>query len=112
MAQVYQTERHSETQPVTAPTVWTSEVVSYIANDDCVGVRCTYVRIDNGNITRVAARITGDAIGAEQPLRVCAPAFRHGRYVYDDVTATLPKHVATHDEAVAWWLKCLTGGER
>ena len=92
--------------------VWTSEVVSYIANDECTGVRCTYVRIDNGNIALVAARITGDSIGAEQPLRVHTPNVRGGPNSYDNVTNTLPDHIKTHDEAVSWWIKSFTGGGR
>lgn len=96
----------------TAPDVWTSEVIRYTDANDFGGVRCTYVRSDRDNIAHVAARIMGDSIGAEQPLRVHTPTIRGGPNSYGDVTHTLPDHIKTHDEAVAWWVKSLTGGGR
>ncbi len=96
----------------TTPEVWTSEVIRFVANDDCGGVRCTYVRIDRNNIAHVAARITGDAIGAEQPLCVHVPSTYGAPNSYGDVTHTLPDHIKTHDQAVAWWVKNLSGGGR
>ncbi len=96
----------------TTPDVWTSEVIRYTATDDCGGIRCTYVRIDRDNIAHVAVRITGDSIGSEQPLRVHVPSIRGGPNFYDNVTTTLPTYIKTHDEAVSWWVKSLTGGGR
>ncbi len=92
------------------PEVWTSEVVRYTASDDCGGVRCTYVRSDRNNVARLAAKVTGEARGAEQDLRVYMPTIKNKRYKLKDITHTLPDHIKTHDEAVTWWIKRLTGG--